>query len=170
MKEFFLPMIPPTATAQMRQVRIVPGRGGKPIPQFYEPPIVAEARGKLTAHLAKHAPATPWEGPLQLVVKWCYPLQGKHLDGEYRTSRPDTDNLQKLLKDVLTGLGYWHDDAQVASEVAEKFWAQVPGLYVGIRRLGPKAGAGEAIGAPIVSQCGEGADRRTGAKFEAKSE
>lgn len=26
-------------------------------------------------------------------------------DGEYKTTRPDTENLQKLLKDVMTGLG-----------------------------------------------------------------
>ncbi len=45
-------------------------------------------------------------------------------------SKPDTDNLQKLLKDCMTAVGFWKDDAQVASEICEKFWAEVPGIYV----------------------------------------
>ena len=127
--EFFLPMIPPTATHQKKQVRVV---GGKP--RFYEPAEVRAARSKLTGHLAGHRPAAPLEGPLRLVVKWCFP-RGKHRDGEYRSTRPDTDNLEKLLKDCMTAVGFWADDAQVASEICEKFWAEVPGLWIRVEEL-----------------------------------
>jgi len=122
--EFFMPMQPPTATHQEKQVRVVKGR-----PVFYEPAEVSAAREKLTAHLADHKPERPLEGPLRLLVKWCFP-RGRHKDGEYRTTRPDTDNLQKLLKDCMTTVGFWKDDAQVASEICEKFWADMPGLYI----------------------------------------
>ena len=123
--EFFLPMIPPTCTHQEKQVRVV---GGRPV--FYDPPAVREARQKLLAHLSRHRPERPLEGALELVVMWCFPLSGSHRDGDYRTSRPDTDNLQKLLKDCMTELKFWKDDAQVACEICEKFWAEVPGIYV----------------------------------------
>lgn len=33
-------------------------------------------------------------------------------------------------KDVMTELGFWTDDAQVASELCEKFWAEIPGIYI----------------------------------------
>lgn len=122
--EFFLPMIPPTATHQEKAVRIVKGK-----PVFYDPPQLQAARSKLTAHLAGHRPDTPLAGAVRLVVKWCFP-RGRHADGEYRATRPDTDNLQKLLKDCMTAAGFWKDDAQVACEVVEKFWAQTPGIYV----------------------------------------
>ncbi len=128
--EFFVPMIPPTATHQEKKVRVA---NGKPV--FYEPTEVKAARRKLEAHLAKHAPKQKHAGAVYLGVKWCFPIQGRHRDGEYRTSKPDTDNLQKLLKDVMTRLGFWKDDAQVASEHAEKFWAEVPGLYVVVEGL-----------------------------------
>lgn len=59
----------------------------------------------------------------------CFP-RGGHRDGEYRITKPDTDNLQKLLKDCMTDVGFWEDDAQVASEICEKFWAEVPGIYI----------------------------------------
>ena len=35
----------------------------------------------------------------------------------------------------MTDLRFWGDDAQVASEVTEKFWADIPGIFVQIRPL-----------------------------------
>ena len=35
----------------------------------------------------------------------------------------------------MTHAGFWRDDAQVASEIAEKFWADVPGIYIALRAL-----------------------------------
>ena len=124
--EFFMAMARvPTATHQEKSVRVAKGK-----PQFYEPDNVKAARAKLTAHLARHKPEKPLRGAVRLVVKWCYPRGKTHRNGEYRTSRPDTDNLQKLLKDCMTAVGFWKNDAQVASEICEKFWADVPGVYV----------------------------------------
>lgn len=128
--EFFMPMVPPTVTHQEKQVRVVKGK-----PVFYEPPELREARAKLEAHLAGHRPERPLNGGVRLVVKWCFP-RGRHGDGEYRVTRPDTDNLQKLLKDCMTRVGFWGDDAQVASEVCEKFWAERPGIYICAEEIG----------------------------------
>ena len=41
----------------------------------------------------------------------------------------------KLLKDIMTELHFWKDDAQVASEVTEKYWADIPGIYVKVESL-----------------------------------
>lgn len=128
--EFFLPMIPPTITHQQHKVAV---RNGKP--QFFEPPELKTARSKLEGHLGKHVPDAPYEGGVRLTTRWCFPRCGDHHNGEYRTTKPDTDNLQKMLKDVMTKLGYWIDDAQVASENTEKFWADRPGIYVRIDEL-----------------------------------
>lgn len=128
--EFFMPMVPPTVTHQEKQVRVVRGK-----PVFYEPPELREARAKLEAHLARHRPERPLEGAVRLVVKWCFP-RGRRGDGEYRITRPDTDNLQKLLKDCMTRVGFWGDDAQAASEICEKFWAEAPGIYVCAEEIG----------------------------------
>lgn len=130
MIEFFMPMIPPTTTHQQKQVTV---RNGKPI--FYEPAGLQSARSKLTANLGKHVPEIKLTGAVQLVTKWCFPITGKHADGEYKTTKPDTDNLQKLLKDCMTDLGFWTDDALVASEITEKFWAKIPGIYIRVEAL-----------------------------------
>mgnify|MGYP001051916029 CR=1 FL=1 len=127
--EFFMPMIPPTVTHQEKQVAV---KNGKPI--FYEPPELKEARAKLTAYLMKHVPKQPYASGVRLIVKWCFP-RGRHRDGEYKITKPDTDNLNKLLKDCMTHCGFWKDDALVASEICEKFWAEIPGIYVRIENL-----------------------------------
>jgi len=129
--EFFMHLIPPTSTAQMKQVTI---RNGKPV--FYDPPEVEAARAKLMAHLAKHIPPKKYSGALRLITKWCFPMTKTSRNGQYKHTKPDTDNLQKLLKDCMTDCGYWKDDALVASEIVEKFWADVPGIYIKIEKLG----------------------------------
>lgn len=127
--EFFMAMEPPTVTAQEHKVTVI---NGKPV--FYDPPEVKAAKEKLISHLYKHRIMGPYREGVRLITKWCFP-RGRHKDGSYRTTKPDTDNLQKLLKDCMTLVGFWTDDALVASEVAEKFWAEVPGIYIRIEEL-----------------------------------
>lgn len=127
---FFIPMIPPTVTAQEHKVGIRNGR-----PYIYEPAALKQARSKLTAHLGQFAPDKPFTRALRLMVKWCFPCAGKHRNGEYRTTRPDTDNLNKMLKDCMTKVGFFKDDALVASEIIEKFWADKPGIYISLVTL-----------------------------------
>jgi len=128
--EFFMRMIPPTKTFQSQQVTC---KSGKPI--FYQPAELKTVKTKLTAHLGLHTPGQKYTAAVRLITKWCFPITGKHFDGEYKITKPDTDNLQKMLKDVMTDLGYWTDDALVASEVIEKFWAEIPGIYIRIEEL-----------------------------------
>lgn len=129
--EFFMAMDPPTVTHQEHKVTVV---NGKPV--FYDPPELKRARQKLIGHLCKYKNQDwePYHTGVCLIVKWCFP-RGQHRDGEYRTTKPDTDNLQKLLKDCMTKIGFWDDDALVASEIVEKFWAEVPGIYIRIEEL-----------------------------------
>lgn len=128
--EFFMPMIPPTVTAQEHKVTMVKGK-----PVFYDTPEIKNAKDKLIAHLVKHKPKERYECGIRLVVKWLFPKGDRHQDGEYRITKPDTDNLQKMLKDCMTVCGFWKDDALVASEVCEKFWATQSGIYVRIEAL-----------------------------------
>ncbi|HCX62410.1 MAG TPA: RusA family crossover junction endodeoxyribonuclease [Clostridiales bacterium] len=129
--EFFMPMAKvPTCTHQQKQITVI---NGKPV--FYEPEDLKAARSKLMAHLGKHVPETKYTGPIRLITKWCFP-RGKHKNGQWKTTKPDTDNLQKLLKDCMTDVGFWTDDVLVVSEIAEKFWAETPGIYIKIEELG----------------------------------
>lgn len=129
---FFMEMVPPTSTAQMKKVSVIHNR-----PVFYEPAKVKAAKKQLTDALMKYRPADPFEGPLELTAVWMYPKGKSHKDHEWRSTKPDTDNIQKLLKDCMTKTGFWIDDAQVAREIVEKKWSDEPtGIMITIKKLG----------------------------------
>lgn len=124
--EFFMSMIPPTITAQ--QHKTSNGR-------FYDPPELKAAKIKLRNHLIPYRPDKPFDGALRLVVKWCFPITANHHDGEYKYTKPDTDNLNKALKDIMEDLGFFVNDSRVASETIEKFWAEVPGIWIHLEKI-----------------------------------
>ncbi len=134
MQCFFIPMRPPTVTHNAKQLHAFM-RAGRPCAVLHDSPELKDARAKLHALLAPHAPQKPLTGPVRLVVKWLFPAGGRHPDGSYKPTKPDTDNLEKALKDEMTRLGFWHDDAQVASEIVEKFYAVIPGIYIEVHAL-----------------------------------
>lgn len=126
--EFFVPMIPPTKTHQQKRIDWTHRR-------VYEDGALSAVRQKLSDAIGPYRPTVPYSTGVRLVTKWCFPCGKTHTDGEYRISKPDTDNLQKLLKDVMTQNRFWTDDALVASEIVEKFWARTPGIYIRIEAL-----------------------------------
>lgn len=130
--EFDIVFDPPRSTAQEKKYA---SRNGRIF--VYESERAKEARRLLQMVLAPHAPRNPLTGALALDVMWRFPYSGKsHYDGEYKQTRPDTDNLDKALKDVMTGLGYWADDALVAREHIEKIWHKAhPGLFIRIKSI-----------------------------------
>lgn len=130
MLKFFMPMIPPTSTAQMHKVGV---RNGKPY--FYDPPEVNQTKVKLTDGLISYIPDEPMKGPIKLEVSWQFLEDKKHPAGTYRTNKPDTDNLQKLLKDSMTALRFWKDDALVVDEHVEKIYSKMPGILIRLEEL-----------------------------------
>ena len=128
--EFFIAIKPPTITHQQKRIKMVNGK-----PLVYESDELKDARNKLSAYLSKHVPNEKFTGAIRLITKWCYPITKGHENGQYKITKPDTDNMIKLLKDVMTDLGFWKDDAQVASEITEKFWSDVPGIFIKVENL-----------------------------------
>ena len=112
--------------------------------QFYDPPELKTARAQLLDSVARYRPTAPITGPVQLVTKWIWPADQSQMQmmaeldpdyHEWKTTKPDTDNLIKMLKDCMTRAGFWQDDAQVVSEVTEKFLAYRPGIYIRVAEL-----------------------------------
>ncbi|MCY7152140.1 RusA family crossover junction endodeoxyribonuclease [Streptococcus gallolyticus subsp. gallolyticus] len=131
MIEFFLPMKKiPTVTHQQKKVRVIRGK-----PQFYEPDELKETRTMFMELLAPYAPEEPMDGPLRLTTKWLFPKIKGTTNGQYKHTKPDTENLLKLPKDCMQELGFFVNDSRVASEITEKFWADTVGIYVRLENL-----------------------------------
>ena len=133
---FKLKMIPPTATAQQKGERVVGG-----YIHHYKKKNVAQAEAILRDALLPYVPETPIaDKPICLEVYWLFPFPKsarKHEPGVPRCkiTRPDTDNLNKLLKDVMTDMGFWKDDALICIERIAKYYTDEPGIQISIRQM-----------------------------------
>lgn len=136
--KFKLKMIPPTATAQQKGERVVGG-----YIHHYKKKNVAAAEAILRDALLPYVPAVPiTDQPIMLSVFWIFPypkIAKKHLPGEkrWKITRPDTDNLNKLLKDVMTDMGFWKDDALISLEEIVKVYDDEPGILIRIDIMDP---------------------------------
>lgn len=130
--KIFLLMNPPTVTAQESKITVVKNK-----PVIYKTDKIKKAKKEIIKHLRPFVPDVPLEGSIELRVVWLFPRGKSHKHFEWRTTRPDTDNLEKLLKDCMTEIGFWKDDALVVSETVYKIWSDEPtGISIEINRLG----------------------------------
>ncbi|WP_317300894.1 RusA family crossover junction endodeoxyribonuclease [Allobaculum stercoricanis] len=89
----------------------------------------------LKRHLIKHVPNEPMHGALYLDVVFGFTTCNKKNIGKWKTTRPDTDNMIKTVKDMMTRLGYWDDDSQVVYETCRKMWTKKAGILIRIESL-----------------------------------
>lgn len=130
--EFWMPMIPPKITSQMKGIS-----NGR----VFTKPAVLQAKAKLKAHLAKHRPDTPMLGAISFRAYWVFPWLKKDAkisktrDIIPHTSKPDCDNINKALADCMTELGFWKDDSQVVDLHVQKHRGSKPGIMIIINRI-----------------------------------
>ena len=80
------------------------------------------ARAAWQALLEKYRPSRPMAGPVELAVSLYYHTKSRAVIIASKTSRPDGDNLLKIIKDAATKAGWWIDDAQVYDERIVRYW------------------------------------------------
>lgn len=109
--EFIKHFAIPSATPQQRKLG---GKGTHPTEGL------KVARATWQALLEKFAPVEPMTRPVRFSVTLYYHTA----KGEFRpkTTRPDGDNLLKIIKDAATKAGWWRDDAIVYSETIERYY------------------------------------------------
>jgi len=135
MISFHLPITPPKATSQTKRLVMV---GGKP--RFFPKKSHKDAEHDLLTLCMPYAPAEPLQGPLSLTVNFVFPWrasesQKRRAMGKMPCdTRPDCDNLVKLVADVLTKLRFYNDDGQIAYLHVSKSWGDKVGISVVIYR------------------------------------
>lgn len=130
MSGFFI--IPIAPTAQKRPRACVRGRHA----MAYKDKGQRDNEQTIETFLAQHQPALPLDGPVLLGVKAFMPIpksmprrkaEAAEAGSVRPTSKPDLDNLVKQIKDCMTRMGYWRDDAQVVGFLETgKFYSTRP--------------------------------------------
>jgi Holliday junction resolvase RusA-like endonuclease len=134
--EFHLPIVPPKATRQTTRLVVVKGK-----PMFFHKKEHQTAENDLTLLCAEHVPEQPIAGPVHLAVHFSFPWRKSEKKSVIasgctpHTSRPDLSNMIKLIEDVLTRLGFWNDDSQIAQLLVTKQWTETPGIGITIKPL-----------------------------------
>lgn len=98
---------PPSKTAQQKGETIINGRI-----HHYEKKEVTQAKEAIAWQLKPYAPKDPLTGPIYVKIEWRFELK-RCKKRAWKVTRPDLDNLEKGLLDVLTDLNFWNDDAQI---------------------------------------------------------
>ena len=109
----------PKGTAQQKGVYVRNGR-----PYFYTKDKVENAKALFMRQLIPNRPKAPAHGPIMLKVTFYFDVKNRSLWGKLKTTKPDTDNYLKLLKDCMTEAGFWTDDALVVDEHVKKYYAE----------------------------------------------
>lgn len=120
----------PTATLQQKRATIKNGHI-----MMFEPPNVKSAISIFHYKLHKYKPETPFVGPVQVSITWTFGTKSKAKIGFFRTSRPDIDNMAKILIDRMTKLGFWKDDSQISVLYLEKIWGEHSTIDISIMEL-----------------------------------
>lgn len=117
-------------TAQQKGVTIKYGK-----PYFYEKPEVKALRNQLYFYCKPHRPPEPFGGAVRLKVIFYYKTTKKKQIGQFKTTRPDLDNLNKLLWDVLTDTGFFKDDSQIVIFEARKGYGEEDKIKISISEI-----------------------------------
>ena len=90
------------------------------------------------AKILKDRPSKPYDFPLYVEITFEYPFLKKHkgeVDVLPKTTRPDLDNLEKMVLDGLVEAGYMVDDSLVCSKHTHKLFSVAgPRILIDITR------------------------------------
>ena len=130
---FHLPIIPPTTTSQQKRLVMVSGK-----PKFFHNQKHQQAEGDLLSLMSQHKPEKPFANPIRVTVKLVYPWRKSETKKRREqvevahTSKPDCDNIVKLINDCMTKLQFWVDDSQISTLIVIKRWGDNVGITVNI--------------------------------------
>ena len=106
----------------------------------------AKAKKQLAMVVQDEAPEVPLTGPIALELIFYMPRPKNHygtgrnagkLKGSapyWHVSRPDSDNLEKFVKDALNGI-FWKDDSQICYTSTQKIYSDQPRSEIVINKL-----------------------------------
>lgn len=129
--KMFLRIEPPSTTFQNKGWKVT--KSGRPFQ--YERPETREVRAKLAAHMAAFRPEVPLKGPIDMSVRYFYTETKSHPSGTFKTTKPDLDNLNKLLGDTLQEQKIIEDDKDICHLEMLKMYSDVPGIMIRLAEM-----------------------------------
>ena len=129
MLKFFTPIaVVPRTTAQQKKF-------STKTKTFCNTGNLKKSKATLQRALSGFQPEKEYTTGIRLKVVWAFEPTQKSKDGERKATRPDLDNLQKLLQDVMCDMGFYKDDGLITDLEVSKRWHKNSGLYIEIEEV-----------------------------------
>lgn len=144
MIKFIIPGDPPRVTAQQKRMVVKNGQ-----PRFYPSDAMKAAQNFYLNGAWPFKPPRPITGAVSLFITFAFSTKDKKLWHKPKTTRPDCSNMVKILEDILTGVGFWNDDAQISHLVITKEWAEEGSTTITIVDIGKARREAELMAAKI---------------------
>lgn len=130
--------IPPKHTAQASN-KILKTKDGRLFVGKMSSSSAKQTQNELMWLLMPYRPQTPYDCPIKLSVKWLYPFRKaepnkNRIEELPCVTRPDCDNLCKLLLDIMTRLGFWTDDSIIYNLEFTKAYSENPRIEINIEK------------------------------------
>lgn len=130
-------MEPPTSTHQSN-LRVLKSKTGQMFVGKMKNNKVSVWQKEFGLKMSKFKPNTPISEPCMMHIRMCY-SPPKYLLPKFnkcktivKDTRPDCDNVVKVILDELTKQGFWVDDSLIWSLTIEKCWELTPSIYIKI--------------------------------------
>lgn len=133
-------LVEPSRATHQSSLRVMKRRGGGFFVGKYEKSAAKQWSRRLAELLAPYKPCKPLEGPLKVSIAWTFPYpkgtaSKRAVKRSWRESRPDLDNMEKGLLDLLVDEGFMLDDSQVTAKHTMKFNGTEPSIFIRIEML-----------------------------------
>jgi len=127
--EFSLPLLP----VPKQSTRFGNGRA-------YQKDRIKENARALGLLMRQWRPSKPLCGPVRLILTLRYPWrhsepQKRRKRSRWKFTAPDSDNLQKQVKDVLQAVGFVRNDGQICWTECRKLWTDQEGTDVVLEEI-----------------------------------
>jgi len=133
-------IVPTTATHQS-SLRVLKGKGGKFFIGKYKKSKLKDWIDEFKYKIRQFKPAFPLEGPIQAKIEFYFPYpksisKTKSQGESWKITRPDLDNMEKMIFDTLTEEGFMTDDSIICSKVSVKKLSNNPRIFIQLTKIG----------------------------------
>ena len=132
-------MIPTKATHQS-SLRIMKSKSGRMFVGKFAKSSINSWIQEFELNIKRYRPENPWDGPVQVIIEWRFPFNKStpkkylHRD-EWKTTRPDLDNMEKVILDSLTRTGFIVDDSIICNKTTTKKHSSNPGISIRLIKI-----------------------------------
>jgi len=123
---------------------IMKSKDGQPYILHYQPKLLKLEKKRIQFIAKALAPVIPWEEPIEITIEFYFPWRkdtSQKIKEEwiangvnFKSTKPDLDNLEKMICDALEGI-IFKNDSQIVRKKSEKLYCDAPHIEVMVKKI-----------------------------------